>query len=325
MADSSQILSRLRAPNGPAAGLAALIVTDVLARPLGEIVDPLVVAGAVRDVLVAWTASDAAAQRIVERIQKRNAALAAAGRPVGAIVPPPLADGLRALARLPTTPSHDALLKLLDRPPVKRLLRAQVIETLAAFGRRAASPVADSSLARGLGGISKRALGQIASGPGAISRVANAVSGEVERQVEKRAAEFADTAVAGILAGIAGQATDATWREEQAAIRVAIVDGLLEMCWADLVAFAPGDAPSQVDAVRVALAAWARSADLLPTLEAAIRTAMDDDVRRPLGDLLADFALRDVVAIHATAWVERAVVHLIAGDAFAGWLAELLA
>lgn len=325
MADSSQILTRLRAPGGITARLASAVVRDVLERPLGELVDPSLLAGALREVLVALTTSDSATQRIIDRVQRANAALAAQSRPVGTIVPRALAEGARALARLPTTPSRDAVLKLLDRPAIKRMLRAQVIETLAAFGRRAASPVADNSLARGLGGISKRALGQIASGPGALSRVANAVSTEVERQVEKRASEFADTAVAGILAGIATQATDTARREEQAAIRIAIIDGLLEMTGADLAGLAPGHAPSQVDAVRSALAAWSCDPDLVRSLDGAIQAIMTEDVRRPVGELLADFALRDVVASRATEWVERRIAHVVAGAAFERWLCELFA
>jgi len=284
-----------------------------------------VLAEAVREGLVALTASDAATQRIIERVEGATAALVAEERPLGKLVPPPLADGVRALARLHATPSHDALLKLLDRAPIQRMIRAQVIETLAAFGRKAASPVAESSLARGLGGISKRALGQIASGPGALSRVANAVSNEVERQVEKRATDFADTAVAGILAGVVDQATDTSRRDEQAAVRIAVIDGLLEMSGAELAGLAPGHAPSQVDAVRSALQAWVCLPDFVAHVEAVIAAVIAADVARPVGDLLADFELRDTVEKHATRAVERAIARLVAGDAFERWLNDLLA
>jgi hypothetical protein len=325
MAHSSQILVRLRAQGGSSVKLAALVVQDLLERPLEEVVDAHLLAHTLGDALVALTASDSAAQRVIERIQRANAALSLERRPVGSLVSPALVEGLRDLARLPTTASPDTLFKLLDRPPIRRMLRAQVIETLAVFGRRAASPVADSSLARGLGGISKRALGQIASGPGALSRVASAVSGEVERQVEKRATEFADTAVAGILAGIANQAGDAARLEDQAAIRIAIIDGLLEMGWTDLAGLAPGHPSSQVGTVRSALAQWARQPDFGGSLANAIHAVMREDVRRPIGDVLEDFALRDSVARHATEWVALAIAHLVGGAAFESWLSELLA
>ena len=325
MAHSSQILARLRVQGGSAAKLASLVVQDLLARTVEEVVDPHLLAHTLGDALAALTASDSAAQRVIKQAQKAHAALASERQPVSRLVPPALVDGLRDLAHLPTTASRDALLNLLDRPPIRRMLRAQVIETLAAFGRRAASPVADNSLARGLGGISKRALGQIASGPGALSRVAHALSGEVERQVEKRAAEFADTAVGDILAGIASQAADAARLEDQAAVRIAIIDGLLEMGWADLAGLAPGQPSSQVATVRSALAAWARDPDFRPSLANAIHAVIKEDVLRPLGDVLEDFALRDSVARHTTEWVARGISHLVDGAAFERWLSELLA
>jgi len=52
---------------------------------------------------------------------------------------------------------------------------------------------------------------------------------------------------------------------------------------------------------------------------------MAGDIHRPLGDLLADFALRDVAVKHGTGVVERAIDRLVAGPAFERWLAELLA
>lgn len=306
------------------AGLAAAVVEDVVERPLGDLVDPYVVAGALREVIVGLTLSDAATQRIIERVEAVHAAIAAEQRPASAVMPVAFAVGLRAIARLPVTPRSDALFKMLDRPPIRKALRAQVIDTLAAFGRKAASPVAESSLARGLGGISKRALGQIASGPGALSRVASAVSGEVERQVEKRAAEFADTAVTGILEGLVEQATDVTRRDEQAALRVAVIDGLLEMSGAELAGFSPGHATSQVDAVRSAVAAWVSAPEFAPSLEAALQAVLADDMRRSLGDILADFALREAVVKHATLAVERGIAHFVAGEAFERWLTDLL-
>jgi hypothetical protein len=325
MADLSQILARLRAGGGAAAGLAVAIVEDVLQRPLDELLGARSLAVAIREGLVALTTSDSATQRLIARVEGASRALAAEQRTIEAIVPSPLAEGMRAFARLPTAPSRDALLKVLDRPPVRKMLRAQVIETLAAFGRRAASPVSDSSLARGLGGISKRALGQIASGPSALSRVASAVSSEVERQVEKRATEFADTAVAGILAGIVDQAADPAHRDEEAAVRIAIVDGLLEMTGAELGGFSPGHAQSQVQVARSALAAWANQPDFVRSLESALEAVLAEDAHRPLGDLLADLALRDAVVKHATGVVEQAIARLVAGPAFERWLTDLVA
>lgn len=324
MGDSKKVLARLRSGGGggPVASLAALLVEQVLARPLAALVEPEELALRVREGIASLSSSDAAVQRVVERADAVVAAVAAEQRPLRAVVPPALAGGAVALARLPTTPSRDALLKLIDSEPVKKLLRAQVIEALAAFGRKAASPVSESTIARGLGGISKLALGGSNRNP--LARVANAVSGEVERQVEKRAAEFADTAVVGILAGIVDQVTDPSHRDEQAAVRVAIVDGLLELTGADLAGIARGDVPAQVAAVRSAFAAWSADAAFANDVQAAVSAAIARDAARPLGDILADFAIRESVSAHARAVAEREIAHLVGGEAFATWLAELM-
>ncbi len=325
MADAKKILARLRAggTNGPLAKLASLVVDDVLTRPLSDLVDVGALVTHIREGIASFVAADDATQRVVERVEGVFAGLAAEHRPVRAVVPPSLADAAVAFARVPTTPSREALFKLLDREPLKKLFRAQMIDALADFGRRAASPVADSSIARGLGGISKLALGS--SGKNPFARVANAVSGEVERQVEKRATEFADTAVVGILTGIVDQVTDPSRRDEQAALRAAVVEGLLELTGADLAGIAHGDVPAQVAVVRAALAAWSADPAFASHIQGAVAAVIAKDAARSLGELLADFAIRDAVSAHARSVVERELTHLAAGDAFAEWLGELLA
>ena len=194
-------------PEGASARLAALLVEEALGQTIGELVDVRFAAAALKDVLRAFAASDTAGARVVAALNVGEKLLDAEKRPLGAVISASLKAGARDLAAVPLTPPRDVIAKLLDREPLKKLLRAQVTDTLVAFGRRAASPVADNAIARGLGGLGKLAMGQ-AGKPGAFGALANAVSGEVERQVEKRAADFADTAVAGILDGLAEQISD---------------------------------------------------------------------------------------------------------------------
>jgi hypothetical protein len=305
--------------------LALAFVKDVLSRPVEELADPERLAGAIRDSVIALTASEASAARMAARLESARQGVAASAGPIGDLVPEALSTGARALARLSARPSRETILKLLDRPPIRLLLRAQLIEALAAFGRKAASPVVESSIARGLGGISKRALGHISLAPHPLARVANAMSHEFERQVEKRATDFADTAMAGILVGIAEQATDARWAEEQAAVRTAVLDGLLELTGAEFVSILPGDAAAQVDAIWAALGAWAKDADFVRDVEGALRFALAADAKRPLGDVLDEFGLREPVERHAAAALERIIARFVASEPFERWLTRLLA
>ncbi|HEY2518334.1 MAG TPA: hypothetical protein VGI39_46010, partial [Polyangiaceae bacterium] len=262
MSDNSPkttLLEKLKddSDNGAVAKLARLVVEDALGRTIEELVEVEFVVGALRDGLKALTASDAVAAQIVARIGAAEKKLAAEKAPLDALLPEPIVQGARELAALRVTPSRPMVVKLLDREPVKKLLRAQVVDTLVAFGRRAASPVADNPIARGLGGLGKFALGQ--AKPGALGALANAVSGEVERQVEKRATDFADTAVAGILDGLADQISDPSRAAEQAAMRLAVLDGFLELSGAEVAELGRGPVAERVAVVRKALSAWAAS------------------------------------------------------------------
>jgi hypothetical protein len=325
MADANAVLAKLRdlSPEGAAARLAGLIVEDALGRTLGEVLDVKFAAGAAREVLRAFAASDAAAARVTDWIEEWERTLAAEKRPIGALVPASLKTGAHDFAALPVTPPADVIEKLLDREPLKKLLRAQVVDTLIAFGRKAASPVADSPIARGLGGLSKFALGP-SSKPSALGAIANAVSGEVERQVEKRASDFADTAVKGILDGISAQLSDPARAKDQAAMRLALLDGFLELTGAEVVQLGHGPVAARVAVGRKALAAWVEDASFEADAEALVNAVAGKDLARTLGEILADLGVKEVVTAKAKEAVARRIAVLVGGDAFAAWLDDLL-
>ncbi len=323
MPTAAELLARLRDPSddGPSARLAALLVDDVLSTPVDELVDPGLVVSALRESLRAITSSDAAAGQIVQRLELGRTMLAAHDQPVGNIVPAPLLEGLRRFVQLPVQARREVVLKLVDRQSFRQVIRGQLTQTLADFGRRAASPVSDNALARGLGGLGKLA-GQIAR-PSPLGAIASAVSGEVERQVEKRASDFADTAVAGVLAGIAEQASDPARAGQQAALRLELLEGLLALTGSDIGELARGSIEAQVSTVRQALAAWVASADFDRDVEQPLAWILAQEGPRPLGELLDDLALRQPVRIHAQRVARAAMARLTASDAFVAWLGEL--
>jgi hypothetical protein len=323
MPTAAEILARLRDPSdeGAAARLAALVVDDVLGTPLAQVVDPAAVVEGLRELLRACTSSDAAASHVVARLEGGRAWLAARDGAVGDLVPAPVRDGLRSFVQLPMPARREAVMRLLDRQGFKQVIRAQLVQTLADFGRRAASPVSDNALARGLGGLGK--LGGQIAGRSPLGAIASAVSGEVERQVEKRASDFADTAVAGVLAGIAEQASDPARAKQQAALRLELLEGLLALTGADLGELAHGSVPAQVATVRQALAAWSASAEFVRDVQAPLAWLVAQEGERPLGALLDDLAVREPVMLHARRVVRAHTAHLVASDAFVVWLGEL--
>jgi hypothetical protein len=325
MAEVVEILEKLRDPSaeGASARLAALLVDEALARTPSDLLDVRFAAAALRDGVRAFASSDSAAARVIEALGEAEKTLAAEKRTMGALVSPALRAGAHDLASIGSTPPRDVIVKLLDREPLKKLLRAQVTDTLVAFGRRAASPVSDNPIARGLGGLSKLAMGQ-PSKPSAFGAIANAVSGEVERQVEKRAADFADTAVAGIIDGIATQLSDSSRAKEQAAMRLALLDGFLELTGAQVAQLARAPIAERVAVVRKTLAAWAAEATFESDVESLVKTALAKDTDRSLREVLADLGILDVVSTNAKELVRRRVSELVAGGPFAEWLGALL-
>ena len=325
MVDVNAVLERLRDPSaeGAAGRLAWLLVDDALGRTLSDLLDVRLFAAALREGIRAFASSDAAAARMAAIVEEGEKTLAAEKRTIGALLPASLKTGAHDFAALALTPPGDVIEKLLDREPVKKLLRAQVIDTLIAFGRKAASPVADNPIARGLGGLSKLALGQ-GGKPSAFGAIANAVSGEVERQVEKRATDFADIAVAGILDGISAQLSDPARAKEQAALRLALLDGFLELTGAEVATLGRGPTAARVAVARKTLAAWAAEETFEAEVEALATALLAKDVGRTLGDVLRDLGLEDVVSEKAREIVRRRVAAFVAGERFAEWLQTLI-
>ncbi len=325
MADAKAVLDKLRdpSPDGAAARLAALLVDDALGRTLNEHIDVKVTAAAVRDALRAFAGSDAAAAWVTATAEEGEKTLAAEKRTLGALLSPSWRAGAHDLAALEVTPPRDVIEKLLDREPLKKLLRAQVIDTLVAFGRRAASPVADNAIARGIGGLGKLAMGQ-AGKPSAFGALANAVSGEVERQVEKRATDFADTAVAGIVSGLATQLSDPARAKEQVAMRLALLDGFLELTGAEVAQLGRGPVKQRVAVVRKTLAAWAAEASFEADVEALVAGVLAKEGGRTLGEVLGDLGVGEVVAERGREAVRARLAKFVEGAGFAAWVAEVV-
>jgi hypothetical protein len=84
-----------------------------------------------------------------------------------------------------------------------------------------------AGMARGLGSLAKFAGETVKARSGGLGSLVGAVSGEVERQLEKRAVEFVDASIAGVFGQIADALSDPKRAEEAAELRMAIFDGAL--------------------------------------------------------------------------------------------------
>jgi hypothetical protein len=81
----------------------------------------------------------------------------------------------------------------------------------------------------------------------------------------------------------------------------------------------------RVAVARKALAAWSAEATFETELEALANAVLAKEIGRPLGDVLAELGLKDVARTKATELVRRRIASFVAGDAFAEWVAGVLA
>lgn len=289
--DAARIPEKLRSPEG-AALLAQRWLDDVLARPVGALFLPAEAARALLEVLTGLAASDGAERFAVERAEALCARYAQEPRPLGEVLPEPWGETALLFARRPHPVHRQLALRVLDREPVRELIRALLLDALVDFGKRLAAPVSASRVGKGLG-----ALGSLAGAVGA--GVLGAVGGELEKGVERKAAEFADAGLSRILQRIVEKASDPRQAREQAELRAALVEGVLEVPVRELVDEVRRSDPKALAAeARRALRAYVGRSDAGAELEHALQQVLAPVEQEALGEFLERLGLRAPV-VHA--------------------------
>ncbi len=325
--DAAQLLERLRdgSPGGPLDRLADLIVDDLLARPIREVLEPRWIAEVIRDGLRAWLASGAAEARLLLAVEDGLIHLERTDRSLEELLPPELVEGIRGLSDRPYRPEGNLLRSVLDREPVRALIRDLLVNALVAFAKKLGSPVTESKLAKGLGGLGSFVKEQAKARAGALGAMATAISDEFERQAEKRAVEFADTALQGVVSQLIERLTRPGTSPEQAALRRALLDSLLALRGPQVSAELRRADPQLVAAsVRRALQAWASRDDLPDRLESTIALVLSREGDQSLGEALESLELRGPARELTRRAILRRLVPLASGDAFAAWLTETM-
>ncbi|HEY0839824.1 MAG TPA: hypothetical protein VGD74_06535 [Vulgatibacter sp.] len=329
MADTETILARLRASgdDAPLERLARLAVARDLETPLGALVDPSFFAGMFAGALRAWLASDEAEGWILDRVRELGDWLSARDATLGELVPPSLQRACVELAGRPYAPDREVTLFLLDRPPVRELLRHLLLEELLAFGRKLRAPVMENPLARGLGGLGRFARDRARAGAFAsmASDVVGAVSDELERQLDRRAAEFADAALSRVLQRLGDLLCDPSRAEEQAELRQALLQGVFELDTSELARELDRSEPHVISAiVRRALSAWLERDETKGEIAEALGAVIAQDAGEPLRAVLARLGLLDEFMDLALAVARRQTRSLVESEPFAAWLGDLL-
>jgi hypothetical protein len=324
---SDTLLERLRSEEATAS-LARLVVSDLLSRPPAEVIDARFTAELVQRSLHGWLQSDAAETRTLEAVARLRSRLAEEDRQLGDVVSEDLVAAARRLAARPYQPAQKTLLAILDRGPVRRLVREILRETLIEFAKRVRAPVAENRVAKSLGGLGRFAKSAARARTGSIGALAGglmgAVSDEVERQMERRAAEFADGAISGVLQRFTDELCDPRRAEDQAALRGAFLDGILALRGSDAAEELDRIDPEElVSWLRSGLSDWTERDDFAETIEGIVARALAEVDAPTLGDLLDQNELREAIVGPAIELVRRRLQPVLGSDAFADWFLAL--
>lgn len=329
--DPARILSRLRdrAPDGALERLCVLLVEDLLGRSLGEVVDPERIASIAAQTLRDWLASERGEARVLEAWSKALEWLEAQDRQLGDVVPDELKAAAERLVGSPWRMDPEDLLRLLDREPVRALLREILHDTLVEFARKVAAPVAGTPLGLGRLGGMKGVGDRLRSRSGVLGALAeeavSSVGKEVERQAERKAREFADQALSSTLRNIVGLLTDPGRSQEQAALRRALLQGVWD--WTGPTAarqLAGGDPEAVAGVLREALQAWSSGDDFEEQLMGWLEELLHAQGHLRLSEFLADLDLLDPFRAHAGDLLLERATDFVSAAPFAAWLDALL-
>lgn len=325
--NAQDLLARLQdaSPGGPLDGLASLVVEHELSQPLETLLPPALAARALRSALEGWLASDTADRELASALEHLQRQLAQEPRTVREAVPPELAKLLVELASRRYSPDRALVLTVLDRPPVRSLARALLLDVLIEFSRKVSAPVTENRIAKGFSGLARFAADQARSSGGALGGLAGALSDEIERQVEKRARDFADSALSGIFQQLADALTDPGRASEQAEMRVALLDGVLGLPLEKLGReLTRADVPGGVALVRKALTQWLASGDAAAELERWLTRVMERDGKRPVREILGPLGLLDTFQKLGRESLRERLGPVVASEPFARWLEALM-
>jgi hypothetical protein len=319
------LIDQLRAPDHAAlTGLIDLLVDDALDRPLREAVDVERWPALVGELLRAWAASEAAERRLVETVQEGIEQLADVTGPLGERLPDTVRKGLQDLARRPYSPNKELVLKLIDQEPVRKLLREILLDTVTRFAKKLRSTGEATTVGGALGGLgrfAKRRAGTLGSIAG---EVASAVGGEVEKQVERKAAEFVDGALSGVIHRIASKLGDPTHAADQAALRMALLDSALRLTGPEVAEeLRRSDPEGLATLLRRSLQGWIDSDGFEDQLRSGLESIVTAQGDRTLRATLDDVGLRDTLTTTARELGIEHARRFVATAAFATWLRDL--
>jgi hypothetical protein len=227
--DAATITERLKdsSDGAPLDQLAQLTLDGLLDTPMLTLIPEELAVRLLRMTLEGWLQSPQAVPALNALVEAAVAQLKRSPRTLRESIDSELKATVLELLQRPYSPDKRLVLTIIDRPPTRELIRGLLLQTVLDFGSKLASPVA--GVAKSLTGLARFAVDTAKARSGAIGSMVGAVSGEVERQLEKRAVEFVDASLSGIFGELADSVSDPKRAGEAAQLRIALFEGVLEL------------------------------------------------------------------------------------------------
>lgn len=301
--------------------LAELSVDAVFSMPLRTLAPEDKVVALVKEGLRGWLDTDSALLNLERAVKEISSELSAQSERIEDVLPEQLREGVEAWLARPWSPDRAVVLAALDRAPVRALIRKLLLDAILEFGRGMGGGTA-GSVAKGIGGIAKFA----AERTGTLGALVGAVGGEVNRQLESRASDFADAALSGIIQKIADEFSSPARAKQQAELRVAIFEGVLTLRGTQLgKELLRADVVGGTRITRDAISNWLETPEANGQLERTLKRILQHESERPLREVLEELGLHDVAKKHATEALAERIKEIAATQKFREFVRELLA
>lgn len=305
------------------------MVVSTTETPLRAIATPRWIAGQIVAVLEAGTHDGTLESWLRERITAERVRFSTDTSRVREWVPAEAVDPLRRMLRQEYSPNAEFLLRIIDQPALRGLVRVVLGETVARFRKRLGS--VDSGL---LGGIGKRAaergrglFGNVGRNFGGMAEgIVEAVKEEVEVSFDNKIKDFLQGATHEAMRTIANYIANPEHAASFGELRLGILDVLLDATLAELATEAGKMQPEEVVGVVVgAVRSSVSDPAFVEKTTQRVSAVLDGAGDGTLGAWLAEVGLLDVWTETTTELVADRLKAVVATPAFDTWFEGLFA
>jgi hypothetical protein len=305
----------------PLGELSTLAIDALFATPVSKLTSAQKLADWWHGALKGWADSPDAAKALEKVVEALVNALNADPRTLREGTPRALQVATEELAGRPFAPDKKLVMKLIDHKPLRDPIRQMVIATVTDFTARAPG----ASVAKGVTGIARFAASQVRARTGGLGALVGAVGDEVQGQLEKRAKDFADAALAGVLAEIADIISNPARAQEAADIRVAVVRAAQDLTFPQLGRELVNlEVASGAELLRGHVKQWVASEDSKKHLLEGAEELFAPFATRTVGEIVREWGQEASLRAHYTPWFEERFRDVVKSDGFGPWLDKLL-